>query len=1195
MNKQRILNGMSEEEFYSLYPTEAHYKMAMGGNPLDFKKEFRALVKQQMGGATKTRSTAAEDQPTYLKKRSDNFMNIIQQKAMMGMADQASQEFGDAVNQHPEMQAFAQMGMSMEDYGYNPYLNHQQEFQDSSNQIQQQGQMAMDNFMSASQDMMASQNPYTKTSIEQAQYGASMPKGPNFNNSIKSPELIEWLKNHNTGQDRSRTDQTATRNVAQTSSAQPYYSEAPVQGMAALPMNYRSKTKMSAKDVAMMQYLQANPTTNLKTFDTRHFGPWGRTKMTFGARDIIQPGQDAIYENTNPAVAKATEEAMSKDNWFDRMRTVRNAKAEDRARAKGRTAIDGTVPTDISSMYDGVNESSAYGEIFPQVYRPGMSPADMMSGNLYKQPTQQGAQDQSYDWENLMQNPINPAGPLIKQQGGAVDMYGRKIPNQQQRNTFGYTPQANGFQPNDFSKRETFGYTPPPEGQVTYGDEKDYTITQKQRPGFDKEASANMILAGINGATSLINKGQQRKFDAQMKENTLADNSFNTMPANEIGNQGDYNWTGMSDGMLRPNDYNVIQQRGYGIGYAEYGGAQNMAFGGSLNSKNTPYLNSKAVNNNQDNVSVRTTMQSVPRSEANVEVEKKEIIMTPGKGGIPNTYKAGGNRHSAGGTPLFLEPDSFVFSDTAAMRIKDPELQAQFGMTVSKSGYTPAEIAKKYKINESKKVLANKDSDKLQRDSAEQQIALYNLKLGKLSLVQEADKGFPQGIPAVAMSYIDMMKIDPSQFVQMNPGQGQDNGASDAMGQYGMMMQKGGVVGEGDPELYSKRQIKDIAKKFKLGDDGSNMYNSKEWDIIDANYKPFRESNLSMDDLESMQRTMLAQIKKLRANGLPVPDKVADTYNNIADQLTLWESGDNNEEYNNSNSNWVNGDGTQFDPTTGEKKESYINYFDPAGAGRHMDNVKQYWGKDLWKGNPNDIALPPASGYGEVPTTNAIAAKKILSKLNPKNVEASGLQGALEYAGNIGNFALTSSNKLATGRQSTTGNLYTDLAFDPATYFGVGTVKGVTKAGVNVVKQLPKKLDKLAAYSELLVRLYGPIAKEAIQKFGVDAAQWLGKNATKLAQNETLQSALISGVTRLSSGYNESKKQDSRYKKLEFDKGYLEQENKKLKKELLTKTPVAPVTQTPKKLVAEVVEEEPDFSKMTDAELDKYLETHKQK
>jgi hypothetical protein len=176
----------------------------------------------------------------------------------------------------------------------------------------------------------------------------------------------------------------------------------------------------------------------------------------------------------------------------------------------------------------------------------------------------------------------------------------------------------------------------------------------------------------------------------------------------------------------------------------------------------------------EPDVEVNSTLKPVPRDKANLEAERGEVAMTPGDGGIPDTYKIGGKRHYEGGTPLNLPDDSFIFSDTAKMRIKDPVILAQFGMAIKKGGYTPADIAKKYNINKYKKVLADPDTDDLQKDTAEQMITNYNLKLAKLGLIQESKKGFPQGIPSIATPYLESMQIDPSEFVQMNPGEGDD-------------------------------------------------------------------------------------------------------------------------------------------------------------------------------------------------------------------------------------------------------------------------------------------------------------------------------------------------------------------------------------------------------------------------------------
>jgi hypothetical protein len=178
-------------------------------------------------------------------------------------------------------------------------------------------------------------------------------------------------------------------------------------------------------------------------------------------------------------------------------------------------------------------------------------------------------------------------------------------------------------------------------------------------------------------------------------------------------------------------------------------------------------------------VEVNRTLQPVDRSQANIEAEKGEVAMVPGMGGIPETYIVGGNRHSNGGTPLNLSEDSFIWSDNKAnkygMKIKDKELlKDEFGMSVPKKGrfkgYTPAEIAKKYDINKYKKVLMDPNSDKIERETAEMMIENYNLKLGKLALVQESMKGFPTGAPKAAEGYMNQVGMDPQMF---NPQQQQ--------------------------------------------------------------------------------------------------------------------------------------------------------------------------------------------------------------------------------------------------------------------------------------------------------------------------------------------------------------------------------------------------------------------------------------
>jgi hypothetical protein len=152
----------------------------------------------------------------------------------------------------------------------------------------------------------------------------------------------------------------------------------------------------------------------------------------------------------------------------------------------------------------------------------------------------------------------------------------------------------------------------------------------------------------------------------------------------------------------------------------------------------------------------KNTISAVPRDKANLEAEGGETAFGPISGqSIPDHLVIRGKRHSAGGVPLNLPDDTFIFSDTASLKINDPAILAMFNLTPKKGGYTPANIAKPYNINKYKGILLDPDSSKLERDTAIIMIKNYIMKLGALAIVQESMKGFPQGIPEMAKPYME--------------------------------------------------------------------------------------------------------------------------------------------------------------------------------------------------------------------------------------------------------------------------------------------------------------------------------------------------------------------------------------------------------------------------------------------------------
>lgn len=148
-------------------------------------------------------------------------------------------------------------------------------------------------------------------------------------------------------------------------------------------------------------------------------------------------------------------------------------------------------------------------------------------------------------------------------------------------------------------------------------------------------------------------------------------------------------------------------------------------------------------------------IQESSRKGANIEAEKGETAVVPGNDTIPEHYSIGGKKHYQGGTPLNLEKGSFIFSDNKKkLKIKEKEILEEFGIK-GKKGKTPAEIAKNFDLNKYKKILLDPNTDKLERETAEKMIKNYNYKLGELALIQESLKGFQNGIPKIAMPYLE--------------------------------------------------------------------------------------------------------------------------------------------------------------------------------------------------------------------------------------------------------------------------------------------------------------------------------------------------------------------------------------------------------------------------------------------------------
>ena len=204
----------------------------------------------------------------------------------------------------------------------------------------------------------------------------------------------------------------------------------------------------------------------------------------------------------------------------------------------------------------------------------------------------------------------------------------------------------------------------------------------------------------------------------------------------------------------------------------------------------------------------RQSMGAVPREEANLEAEGGETLVGDLDGStMPSFFNIKGPRHSAGGVPMSLPDDTFIFSDTKAMKINDPKILKMFGKPVKKGGgYTPAELSKVYDVNKYRKAMQDPESNKMEVKTAEMMIKNYVIKLGALAIAQESKKSFPQGIPVIAKPYMEANGITEEDLM---PELAKQRKEEEALQQQMMAQQQQQAPQEGMPEGEAPQQMPD--------------------------------------------------------------------------------------------------------------------------------------------------------------------------------------------------------------------------------------------------------------------------------------------------------------------------------------------------------------------------------------------------
>jgi hypothetical protein len=267
------------------------------------------------------------------------------------------------------------------------------------------------------------------------------------------------------------------------------------------------------------------------------------------------------------------------------------------------------------------------------------------------------------------------------------------------------------------------------------------------------------------GVDYFDDKQKQKEWDSWSRKQGLPDNMYAVSPGND---RGDFD---INEGIYRPNQLTPPNIGSASV--AQYGGTQSsedmnlvkirlrqpmMKYGGQSGLGMGLDIGQRRVYTHMPkdkDQRVSDRLNPIPRDQANIEAEKGETAYGDMDGdGALEHFVIGGKRHSEGGTPLNVPEGSFIFSDTKKMIIKDPEVLREFGMAFRKEGYTPAEIAKKYDVNKYKAIMEDPNMDQVRKSTAQLMIKNFQKKLGKLALIQESMKGFPQGVPEVALQTV---------------------------------------------------------------------------------------------------------------------------------------------------------------------------------------------------------------------------------------------------------------------------------------------------------------------------------------------------------------------------------------------------------------------------------------------------------
>jgi hypothetical protein len=503
-------------------------------NLLNLIKAASKKMKKAYGGDTVTQGGNSDNYPQGI---TDAFKNGIKNNTMNALMNEEQESFSNEIKQMGGYSGGYNNGYNSGNM-YNNY-NQQPQFDRKNQGMQNMYQQRIDDtqanlkndskyFGQSMKYLGATANPYTKTSVK-AQTGTQT------GSRNMSAEEWAWM-------DEQRKAKENQANYAR------YFGSQGTRGMNYIPMNYSPFNKISKKDVGIMKQLADNPSTNLKEFSHRHFGPWSKTKMTFGYKEgnPTENKTDPIQVNLKTQPSFEEQAALDHPLVGPRIDNTSTNTTPTNDDSPTTDAMQGFIPKKI--FMDSQLTPKKYG---------GLSKAQYGKDHMSTNPA-----DDTYDnFGNIMG---------ISSNSGNLGVSSNPITNQGSFTPIGNAPGAvsssyQGAPQPAFSTPESVGIQQKNTMMKKDGVNKTATITQKGRPGFNGEAMANAMIAGTNMASSFLESGQNAKNEQKLSELRLADNAFVSTPGN-AQSRGDYD---PNSGMFRPDDMVPVQFAGYGA----YGGS----------------------------------------------------------------------------------------------------------------------------------------------------------------------------------------------------------------------------------------------------------------------------------------------------------------------------------------------------------------------------------------------------------------------------------------------------------------------------------------------------------------------------------------------------------------------------------------------------------------------------------------------